>query len=143
MESLIKDERILNLIRNSMKLKHITTVKPCLNLIGNLVKDTDYKIEEELIKLPEFLELITFCLESEAYNLIGRLFWVISNMVINPVVVDYFIIDIDILKKVVYSFLNHKDIIVQKEACYTLFYCLNQCNTYYLHNINLAQNKTT
>jgi len=122
MDLLVKDQRILSLIQDSMKLKHITTIKPCLNLIGNLVNDTEYKIEEELIKLPEFHELVTFCFESEAYNLIGRLFWVISSMVINPNVVDYFIVDIGILTKIVQSYLNHKDVLVQKEACYTFFY---------------------
>mmetsp|Transcript_29568 Transcript_29568/g.26150 ORF Transcript_29568/g.26150 Transcript_29568/m.26150 type:complete len:102 (+) Transcript_29568:148-453(+) len=101
-----------------MKLKHITVIKPLLVLIGNIITSTDSKIEESLIKLPEFKDMIKFCFESSAFNLIGSCFYVMGMMMTNsnPVLIDYFVTHIDILRKVTNNYINHKDLILQKEA---------------------------
>ncbi|CAI2363708.1 unnamed protein product [Moneuplotes crassus] len=137
LQLIVEDKRVCNLLKDSMKLKHITTIKPLLDFIGNLVNNTECKLEEYLIKLPEFEEMINFCFESESFTLVGSLLWAISSMMNNPSVVDYFVTNINMLEKITFSYLSHKDLIVQKEACITLFYCMSQNKS----NISIFNNE--
>mmetsp|Transcript_8477 Transcript_8477/g.9616 ORF Transcript_8477/g.9616 Transcript_8477/m.9616 type:complete len:81 (+) Transcript_8477:895-1137(+) len=41
LQAVISDSQILSLIRDSMKLEHITVIKPLLEIIGNLINFTD------------------------------------------------------------------------------------------------------
>lgn len=58
--SLVNDERIIALISDSMKLQHITVIQPLLDLLGNIVSSTDSNIECELIKIPQFKDMLKF-----------------------------------------------------------------------------------
>lgn len=125
---LITDPRILALISDSMKLKHITVINPLLTLLGNVMSATESGIESELVKVPQFKEMLDFWFRSESGVLQRQAFWVIGNMICcnDSEVTDYFIMEIDILATIMTKFINHEDVIVQREACYALFYCLSQ-----------------
>lgn len=52
--------------------------------------------------------------------------WVISNMIVgnNVDVIDYFVQRINLLNIIMSKFLNHEDILVQREASYVLYYIM-------------------
>lgn len=125
-QGLVRDPRIVALITDSMKIRHITVVKPLLDLLGNIISGTDTGIEKELILIPEFKEMLTFCFESESGILQRLVFWVLSNMLCSDYseVIRYFILDIDLPKVIMSSFIDHDDILVQREAALVLYYVL-------------------
>jgi hypothetical protein len=125
---LINDERIGKLISDSMKLRHITVIKPLLDLLGNLMSTTDWGIEDQLIKLPHFSEMLDFWFNSRSTVLQGHAFWVIGNMLYsdNPKIVEYFTANVDILNVIMSEFTDHLDIAVQREALYVMFNYLSK-----------------
>ena len=85
-KELVNDERIFNLIRDGMKIQHITVIKPLLEIIGNLINYTEWGIEEELISENQlelkshFKELISFWFNSQSGVLQRLMLWVVTNM---------------------------------------------------------------
>lgn len=85
-KELVNDERIFNLIRDGMKIQHITVIKPLLEILGNLINYTEWGIEEELISENQlelkshFKELISFWFNSQSGVLQRLMLWVVTNM---------------------------------------------------------------
>ena len=56
---LINDDKVLKLIKDCMKMQHITVIKPLLEIIGNLINYSNWGLEEALI-CNENLEMDTY-----------------------------------------------------------------------------------
>lgn len=134
----IQDKSVLSLINSSMKLEHITVIKPLLEIIGNILV-VDDTLAIKLVQIPEFFTMIKFWFNSRNGVLIRLAFWVISNMIASnkPImeeslvnkqtdIIDMLMIHLELFKEIMESFINDHDVSIRKEALHVLYYCVSE-----------------
>ena len=71
-----------------------------------------------------FKNLVIFWFNSQSGVLQRLVLWVITNMISSnsKKVIDFFLFDIDILNIIMTQFIDHDDILVQREATIALYH---------------------